>query len=240
MIKRFKQSTIEKIWFYVYVLINPFTNKIFYIWKGKWNRIFSHLYWALKWDKESSKLNTIKSILSKNKIPEHKIIRHWLTEKEAFEVESALIDFYWIENLTNLVSGHNSFDRWIMSVNDIIVNYESEKIKIKDNLLLININGLFYYWMNYKEIYEATRKSWRLNINKVKNIKYVLSIYKWIVREVFEVSEWKYSKIVNWYKRYKFIWKKANEKIRNLYINKDVSDYFKQWSQNPIKYIYSE
>lgn len=237
MKNKFKQSTIEKLSYYVYLLEDPRNNNIFYIWKWKWNRIFSHMNWAINWDKESNKIKIIKEILENNLKVKHKVIRHWLTEKEAYEVESALIDFYWLENLTNIVLWHDSYDRWLMDINEIFVNYESEKIKVEDDLIAININNLYYYWITNSEIYESTRKSWRLNLDRAKNIKYALSVFRWIVREVYEINDWYFSKKQNWFDRYEFQWMIAKKNIREKYINKDVSEYFSKWSQNPIKYI---
>lgn len=234
---KFSQSTIEALQYYVYLLEDPLNNKIFYIWKWVWNRIFSHIKWAIKWDEKNNKIDTIKNILQNNQIPRHKIIRHWLSEKEAFEVETALIDFYWINNLTNIVLWHHSKERWLMDINEVLINYEAKKIKIDDNLLIININNLYYYNISKIDLYEATRKSWRLNLDRVKNIKYALSVYKWIVREVYDINEWKFSKIINWYNRYEFIWNISKNTIRDKYIYTDVTEYFKKWSQNPIKYI---
>jgi hypothetical protein len=237
MKNKFSQSTIEKLDYYVYFLEDSRDNKIFYIWKWKWNRVFSHLKWAIMWDKENNKIKIINNILSEWLIPNHKIIRHWLTEKEALEVESALIDFYWINNLTNIVLWHYSHDRWLMDINEIFINYESKKIIIEDDLIAININNLYYFWITEFELYEATRKSWRLNLSRAEWIKYVLSVFKWIVREVYEINNWEFSKKLNWYNRYKFNWVIAKDEIRKKYIHKDVSEYFSKWSQNPIKYI---
>jgi len=233
----FSQSTIEYLKYYVYILKDPRNNNIFYIWKWKWNRIFSHIKWAIKWDIENNKMNTIQDILDDNKYPQHKIIRHWLSEKESFEVESSLIDFYWINNLTNIVLWHNSHERWLMDIDEVLINYEAKKIKIYDDLLLININNLYYYNIPKKDLYESTRKSWRLNLNRSKNIKYALSVYKWIVREVYSIKNWEFSKKINWYNRYKFNWSISEDIIRDRYIHTDVTEYFKKWSQNPIKYI---
>jgi hypothetical protein len=65
-----------------------------------------------------------------------------------------------------------------MDINEVLINYEAKKIKIDDNLLIININNLYYYNISKIDLYEATRKSWRLNLDRVKNIKYALSVYK--------------------------------------------------------------
>jgi hypothetical protein len=65
-----------------------------------------------------------------------------------------------------------------MDIDEVLINYEAKKIKIYDDLLLININNLYYYNIPKKDLYESTRKSWRLNLNRSKNIKYALSVYK--------------------------------------------------------------
>jgi len=232
MIKKFNQNTIEKINYYVYLLEDPRTNQIFYIWKGKGNRVFSHLKWAIKIDKETNKIKIIKDILKTGKIPRHKIIRYWLNENEAFEVESALIDFFGINNLSNIVSWHYSKERWITDITELKIKYESKKISIDVDVLLRNINKLYYFWISESELYEATRKSWKIDINKAKKYKYVLSAYKWIIREVYEVNQWE--KLEN---RYWFKWEIANQIIRDKYLHTDVSEYYKEWSQNPIKYL---
>ena len=39
-------------------------------------------------------------------------------------------------------------------------------------------------------IYDATKETWTINKNKLPNVKYVLSEYKGLIVEVFEVEEW--------------------------------------------------
>lgn len=244
--KQLSHSVIEKLQYYVYILIDPRDNHIFYIWKWKWNRIYSHLNWAIKWDKPSDKINLIKEIIIEWLEVQHYIVRHGLTEKEALEVEWALIDFYWKNNLTNIVLGHDSNERWIMNITEININYDAEEVEICDKVILININNLYHFWISEKDLYEATRKSWVLNKDRANRADYVLSHYHWIVREVYEIDYWYESnefknvnetwwKITNW--RYEFIWKIATQAVRNKYLHKSIKKYFKQWSQNPIKYV---
>ena len=43
MNNQFTQEVIEQLKYYVYLLIDPTTNKPFYVGKGQGNRIFSHV-----------------------------------------------------------------------------------------------------------------------------------------------------------------------------------------------------
>lgn len=244
--KKLHHSVIEKLQYYVYILIDPRDKSVFYIWKWMWNRIYSHLNWAIKWDKPSDKINLICDILSLWLEIDHYVVRHGLTEKEALEVEGALIDFHWKSNLTNKVLWHNSNERWIMSIDEININYNAEDVEIEDKVILININNLYNFWMSENDLYEATRKSWVLKHERANNASYVLSHYHWIVREVYQVDFWiEITDLENasdiWWKiknrRCEFKWKIAPKDIREKYLHKSIKKYFKQWSQNPIKYV---
>ena len=102
-INEFPQSVIEKLGYYVYLLIDPGTGKVFYVGKGTGNQIFSRIKGAIETPLESDKLNKIREIHSNGLQVEHSIIRHGLTEKEAFEVEAALIDFMDIRDSTRYI-----------------------------------------------------------------------------------------------------------------------------------------
>ncbi len=238
MDKKFKlsQSTIEKLEYYVYLLIDPRDKKVFYVGKGVGARIYQHVLGTLKEHNETNKNNKIKEIRNLGFEIEHFILRHGLTEKEAFEIESSIIDFIGIENLTNEVSGHNSEQRGLMTLTDIKINYEAEEINPEEPLLLININHLYNKNknMSYDEIYEATRKSWKVSLDRVKRIKIACSVYRGIIREVFIMEKWEETSEKG---RRQFFGVKAPEEIREKYLNKSVNKYWKQGSQNPIKYI---
>ena len=68
IINAFNQQTIESLAYYVYALIDPRDNRIFYIGKGKGNRIFQHAKDALGCNDQSLKLDIIRSILKEGKV----------------------------------------------------------------------------------------------------------------------------------------------------------------------------
>lgn len=234
----FKQYTIEKLNYYVYSLVDPRNNKVFYIGKGTGNRIFAHIQGIAEKNRKSEKIEMIKDILNNKLDVIHFIVRHGLTEKEAFEIESAIIDFIGVENLTNIVSGHHSDTRGIKTVEEIKILYEIEEAEIKEKVMLININNLFNANMNEKEIYEATRKSWIVSLEKANKCEIVMAVYKGVVREVFICNKWEFYEIdKKGKKRSIFYGEKAKEEIRNKYYLKSVEKYWKKGAQYPIKYV---
>jgi len=230
------QNTIEKLGSYVYLLIDPRNNKIFYVGKGKGNRINQHLLGALDDNtKETEKIKRIREIQNAKLEVKHTVLRHELTDKEALEVESAVIDVLGKDNLTNIVKGHNSEDKGIMELEDIKIKYEAEEANIEEPAILININNLYQRDMSEKEIYDATRKSWKISISHVSDIKIACSVYRGIIREVFTINRWLPSPEVKG--RYMFEGKVAPKNVREKYINKSISKYWKKGSRNPIKYV---
>ena len=234
---KLSQSTIEKLGYYVYLLIDPRNKKVFYVGKGVGNRVYQHVLGSLKeTPQETNKIKIIRDLQNNNLEVKHYILRHGLTEKEAFEVESAVIDLILVFNrdLTNIVKGFRSEDRGIMTLDELKIKYEAEEAVIDEPIILININNLFRKDMGKIDLYEATRKHWKININRVKNIKIACAVFRGIIREVYTLDKWGASKEKG---RYMFEGKVASNKLRDKYIYKSVSKYWKQGSQNPIKYV---
>ena len=130
MVKEFNPSVIEALQYYVYCLVDPRDNRIFYIGKGKGNRVFQHAKASLNENEHSLKLDIIRSILKEGKEVKHYIIRHNLTEETAITLESTLIDLLTYEKfnktnqLANIVAGHHQWDEGIKSVDEInIISY---------------------------------------------------------------------------------------------------------------------
>ena len=177
------------------------------------------------------------------------IVRHGIRdEAESYRIEASLIDTlsYCGIGLSNIVGGHNSLQKGLMTTDEIIRMYKGEKLqRINDDCVIININKKYPKRGIGLPIYNATKETWTIDKKKLKNLKYVLSEYKGLIVEVFEVNEW-YEKergYTNKSKRfgetkigYGFNGKVADKNIRNLYLNKSIQHIKKKGAASVIRY----
>jgi hypothetical protein len=234
--QKLTQSTIENLQYYVYLLIDPRTNQPFYVGKGHGNRVNQHVLGALETEiDEVEKIKTIHEIQASGLEVGHLILRHGLTEKESLEVESAVIDVLGINNLTNIVAGHYAAERGLMTLEDIVIKYQAKDAEFNEPVLLININRLYHHDISQLDLYEATRKYWHVDLQRVSNIHLICAVYAGIIREVYVPTDWKLS--AEFEGRSYFAGSIASNDIRDSYINRSVAKFWKQGSQNPIKYV---
>lgn len=201
----FTQKIIEELQSYVYALVDPRNDRIFYIGKGKGNRVFQHAEDALQEniDGHNLKLETIRSIHQDGLKVKHYIIRHKLSDETAFLVESVLIDMlsytkFNKENLlTNITSGHHQWDEGIKTIEELCLLYDCPKITLQEGelLLLVSLNKSYDQSKStgiYKRAndYESTRKYWPISKSMITKITYVLGVYKGIVRTVYKPTKW--------------------------------------------------
>lgn len=129
--------------YYVYLLISPIDNKVFYIGKGKGNRMERHVKLAKK-NKISNGNNhlfrKIKSILEYHNDVIYKVVYNTDDEVLAYEKEIEMIKEYGIENLCNISIGYN-----------IITEEIKNKISISVKKLYNNLE----YRENLKRIYQS-------------------------------------------------------------------------------------
>lgn len=240
------QSTKEKLKYYVYLLIDPRDSKVFYVGKGKNIRIYNHLVDAefseidefkSKKPEIIKKLKKIKSIQREGKEIGLEILRHGMEEKEALEVEGAMIDYFGLTELVNLVQGQHSNERGKMSLREIKILYESVEAQILEPSILIKINNTFSYDMSEGELYEATRKAWKINIERASKAKLIFSVYRGIIRGIFQDCEWSKIKEGKDKGRGIFIGKPADQIYLNKYLDKSVSLFQERGAIYPIRYL---
>jgi hypothetical protein len=98
-------ENIELKPYYVYELIDPFNNQVFYVGKGTSNRVLNHN--SLENNEKGKRIKFIEDQGGKHI---QLIVGRFDTEIEAFAVEATLIRWiYSIDNLTNIKNGHRYF-----------------------------------------------------------------------------------------------------------------------------------
>jgi len=235
----FDEKICQKLKYYVYLLIDPETDEPFYVGKGQNNRVFNHVKCELETEDETNKYYEIRRIKNKGQVVKHLIVRHGLTEKSAFEIESTLIDtFKFIPKFNHFVQGNiqggiKSIEKGLMSTDEIIRLYNAEVLNsIGEDCVIININKTYKRGAGENAIYEATKGIWDIKEKRTAKIKYVLSEYRGLIVEVFTVKEW-YTKEREYnanakkygqtYTGYEFKGEVAETSIRNLYVNKSIA-----------------
>lgn len=250
----FDEKSQQELKYYVYMLLDPTNNKPFYVGKGIGNRVFNHLACALKDnDTSNAKYDKIREIIQSGHIIKHIIIRHGLSESEAFKIEASLIEtlIYCGLLLSNIVVGHNSIEKGLMTSEEIVRLYNAQPLNhIRADCILININKTYKRGNGTDPIYQATKETWLISEGRLNKIKYVLSEFRGLIVEVFKVNNWypkqrTKNKTTNKEMKikikvevtgYGFEGEVAPEEIRNLYINKSVAHSKQRGAAQAIRY----
>ena len=246
----FNSNEITKLGFYVYLYSHPLTDEIFYVGKGKGNRVFAHLE-----DKtDSEKVRYIETLTNQGLKPKIEILIHGLdTDEDALKIESSIIDLIGIKNLTNIQKGYKSSTYGRMTVEQVKAAYNKTKIDIIEPSILIRISKAFRHSMKATELYDYTRGYWVINVQNASRAKYAFSIYEGIIQEVYEIAGWykagktlsirenkEYEEINeagDYSNRYEFVGNIAEPGIRDKYRYKYIGHLFKKGNSNPVMYL---
>jgi hypothetical protein len=265
-INSFSEKALDALnGFYVYALVDPRDNKVFYIGKGKDNRVFSHEAESEKTrESEKKKLQHIREIENCNLSVKRLIVNWGLTENEAYIAEATLINLmkYMPDiQLTNEVFGHH--------VNECLTTEEFEQLygaiplrkqDIKHNILVIKINKLYRRGMSEAELYNAVRGFWVVSLKSIqkKKVEYVFGVYNGLIVAVYKPDEWHYGyEMINVPQR-EILKPEDYERLKNrvyficdnyndidedgkFYLNKSIVNLkVNQSAQNPITYLSPE
>jgi hypothetical protein len=243
--KQFSSEVISKLKYYVYLLSDPSNGEIFYVGKGKGNRVFSHF----KETGDSDKVKKIKEIKKKGLEPKIEILVHGVDDETTIKkIEAAIIDLIDKTNLTNIVGGYESSDFGRMDLNQINAKYSSKKAHIDENVVLIKLSQTFRYNMSAQDLYDNTRGIWVISEERRKKTKFAFAVYDGVIQETYEIQSWfragsTYASgrtdIERWKKipRYEFVGNISME-MRKKYLHKSVDHYWKAKAQNPMRYTY--
>ena len=262
-VTQFSELALQQLQgFYVYALIDPRNDQIFYIGKGTGNRVFAHEAESGKSPRsEKAKLQRIQEIESTGHDVKRLTLNWGLTEEEAFAAEATLINlmnYISPEALTNAVAGHHVHES--LTVEDFELRYGAEHLKpedIRHNILCIKINRRYHRDITPKELYDAVRGIWQASMNTIrqKHIEYVFGVYNQLIVAVYKPDEWHYVHEQLDAPHLNELDADALEKARNriyftcvdyeqmdenqqFYLHKSIADLkVNQPAQNPITYL---
>lgn len=90
--------------YYVYQLIDPRSNTVFYVGKGTGDRAYKHNQFK-DGNNNFYKDSIIKQLHQQGLEPTVEIVEHFASEKDAYDYEDKLIETIGIDNLTNITEG---------------------------------------------------------------------------------------------------------------------------------------
>lgn len=258
MINEFSNEVIAKLKHYVYRLVDPRNGQTFYVGEGCGNRVFAHANavdmsfyqnkeFLTEQDKptedneDPAKIKRIADIKSHGLSVIHIIQRWGMDVKTAFEVESAFIDFFGLQHLTNKINGREE-DRGMRWTDELEQEFTAKTfddypncpkfILIKINDYNINKNG----GIENNGIYKAVRWRWKINPNRANKYPYVLAVRYGIVVGVYQINKNGWKKDENSDRAY-FDGVEAPKEIKDIFLNKKIPERFrKKGRANPASY----
>ncbi len=185
----FSDLVCEQLGFYVYGLKDPRDNRYFYIGKGQENRVYSHLFGTDSKSELFPKDVTIKEIREAGLEPVFDIIRWGIAdERVAYAIEAAIIDALNVHELTNLVRGHGgSAGYGLLSEREAKEKFEGVEFQSNEAFVGFKLNRLWSPDLTDEELYEVTRKIWRVGRRREK-ANYALAVSFGIVRQVYRIQ----------------------------------------------------
>lgn len=102
------------------------------------------------------------------------------------------------------------------------------KPRSTDRIICVKVGSILR-----ENLYEMSRKYWKINLDRASKATHVLAIVDGVVKAVYVPEKWTYTKEPKYIGRVEFA---GIEDIRNDYIGKSVRGFYGH-SANPVKYI---
>jgi len=220
------------------MLIDPDGDQVFYVGKGTGNRIFAHARDAIENPRETDKLQRIRDIKAEGREVKYEILRHGLTEKEAIEVEAAIIDLYGLSGLMNENVGYDTEKRGRMTIPEIIATYGPEPTEIKEAVILVIPNKYFERNISADKLYEISRGNWV--VGKRRNqVKYAFTVVNGVIHQVYLINRWFQVEARSRKAKRQNRWRFDGEVAVDLqhYVGNSVASLIVSGSRNPVRYV---
>ncbi len=196
--------------FYVYVLVDPRDDTVFYVGKGSKQRLLAHGREAdLTIDEKrgSGKVRRIRTIREAGSEPRVDVVRHGLDESQALLVEAALIDS--LDGLLNAAAGHGS-ENGRQPLSEYVARYGAPPVADDaPPVVLIRVgrwrempeemepgswrrgNG---YWpgIPFDELIDSARGWWKISPASIerRGIRHAVAVFDGVTRAVLEIGDW--------------------------------------------------
>jgi hypothetical protein len=253
--RSFSPAVAERIGWYVYALVDPRDDSVFYIGKGTGNRVFAHAAAAADLAAEpTAKLDRIRAVNDAGREVECFIIRHGIeSERLAYEIEAAVIDTLRLLDpdlntdrfqLTNAVLGHRHALKGLAHASQVASLYDAPPAPPFDEaVLLLKIPGLWTPRMSARDLYEASRGWWKIGADRRAAARYACAVNKGVIRAVYRIDSWRprrqgdreWQEDVGKPPRWGFDGTPAPEMDR--YVDTSVVHLFKRGEANPVKLV---
>lgn len=247
MSEGFTRGVADQLGWYVYLLIDPRNKAVFYVGKGAGLRCFAHVGEARATMADPlgdyEKLNRIRAIEANGQSVDIQLLRHGLDEREALLLEAACIDL--LDHLTNRKGGNWSATG-LMSVAHANTLYGAPPVELDPvhPVVLVRINRTYQRGMPDAQIYEATRKWWKIasrrrQLGTPGAPQWALGVAGGIVRGVYRIEAWEPPESAdiatesNRVRRWGFHGHR-DPAMEARYLGRDVSRYLT--SQSPLRF----
>lgn len=241
-----------KLKYYVYVYIDPRDDKPFYVGKGVGERVLDHI----EVSGDSDKGRKLDELRATGIVPRLAVVRHGMTESEAFAVEAVLIEHIGLLNLVNKVAGKGTSEFGFMTLPQICSRYAADPVTdFIEPTILFRLSATFRYSMageNASEqerlaLFEATCGTWKLGDTR-NQMKYAMSVYDNVIQEIYEIKCWnpggtrEYRTLLR-DGDHSSLWefdghRCLDEKIRAAYLGKNVKHYFPRGFAGGFRYCF--
>jgi hypothetical protein len=152
--------------YYVYALIDPRNDSVFYIGKGKKNRMHHHEKEAMR-GVHSRKCDLIREILDQKLELKKQIVKTFVDEVEAYAFEKQLIEEIGLDRLTNVIAGGGGIPEH---------KIKESQPSVKD-------------WLRAMLVRPAYTAQWFMNNQKSVTVEYTDSwaakVHAWILESFF-------------------------------------------------------
>ena len=196
--------------YYVYVLVDPTDESVFYVGKGSKQRLLHHgreadLTGGAR--SRSGKIDRIRAIRQAGFEPRVDVVRHGLDEKQALLVEAVLIDC--IDGLANAKEGHG-VEHGRKPLSEYVTRYGAPPVAAEaPPVVLIRVgrwremteemepgvrrrgNG-YYPGISLEELLDSARGWWRIrpSTSQEHGIQHAVAVYDRVTRALMEIGSW--------------------------------------------------